>query len=120
MDAPICLLSQDNHTTQIIATSRLGVTWLIDISDKLTVKLFSTHTKPILCCDFLSSDIISTGSSDNSIKLTCLDNLEQLTEFYKPKKSVNCVKWIEELGILAAGQGNFLNFYTRESILGSF
>jgi WD40 repeat protein len=56
----------------MIVGSKLGVLWFIDIQDKLTIKLMTVHTKSINCLDFINSQTIITGSSDNTVKITSL------------------------------------------------
>ena len=113
------MVSQQTNDSKLMACSRLGVLWLIDLTQCLTIKVMCSHTKPLNCMDLIDSDKLVTGSDDCTIGITCLSTLEQISSFYKPKKSVQCLKWIAELGMLVAGQGNILGFYTPKDVLGS-
>ena len=84
----------------------------------MTVKLFSTHTKPVTSCEFIGNRIVS-GSEDGAIKVFDSETLELETEYYKPKKIVHAVHWMEELGVLVGSHGNLLCFYKDDVVLGS-
>ena len=123
LDSNCVALSEDSDPgcTKMIIVSRLGVEWLVDVEDLMTVKLMSVHTKPITCCDYnTTTNTIITGSEDGTIKLTDSTTLEVSAELYKPKKVVHSVLYIEELSMLVGSHGNTLCFYEGSVVLGSW
>ena len=120
LDSPISMVSQlQPNEPKMMVCSKLGVMWLVDPTQLLSIKVMCSHTKPVNCIDLVDSDTMVTGSDDATASLTCLNTLDQISSFYKPKKAVNCVKWMKELGMLVVGHGNLLGFYTLRDVLGS-
>lgn len=120
LDSPLSMVCQaQSMSSKLMVGTRLGVMWLIDPGMLLSIKVMCSHTKPINCLDLIDNDTMATGSEDSTAAMTCLNTLEQITSFYKPKKVINSLRWIRELDLLVVGHGNVLGFYTLRDVLGS-
>jgi hypothetical protein len=86
--------------------SKLGVLWLVDLVDGVTIKVLTVHGSAIYeTAQNISNKVITkalildgpspqhpktliTGSIDGTVKQTSLINLEQTHEIYKPRRTV--------------------------------
>ena len=91
----------------MLAMTKFGVLWLLDLTGKDTIKISSVHTGSplnplrITKAHQISDIEIVSGGTDGTVKCTSLFNLEQTYDLYKPRKSVKDIILANDLMIVA-------------------
>ena len=91
--------------------TKFGVLWLVDLLDRETMKVLSLHDSNGEINKCICDDLyIVTGGKDGNVYETSLTNLEQTSEIYKPRRSVNDIVFANEM--VAVAFSHELYFYT--------
>lgn len=77
----------------MMAVTRAGVLWLLDFQEKVTLRMASSHAsdRNVLCVKYVErlNNVLSCAS-DCTLKVWDLEQNEQLSEFFTPKKECVC------------------------------
>lgn len=79
-----------SSSVAMLALTKYGVLWMIDLIDHTTVKILSFHAHPPSINQVIPiphSPYIVSGGEDGIVNITYSKNLEQCSQIYKPRKA---------------------------------
>ncbi|KRX02187.1 WD40-repeat-containing domain [Pseudocohnilembus persalinus] len=124
LDSVTTFICQKQAEDQAMVISRQGVLWLIDFSDKTTLRLNASHASQrkitkakyiVNSSEEYHNGILFSASNDYTLKLFNMGSYELKSEFYSPKKDCLTFDIIPEYFIVCGGYNDgYIRFFQYE------